>query len=222
MFEILNKHKTEVQTNEKSFGHEVSNDEEIDEMVNGEEIDEAHFDGKNQRYSFPEVVCEILNKRKTAVETDEKSIVHEVSNDEEIDEVTNDEEIDEMVNGEEIDEPHFDGKNQRYSFPEVVCEILNKHKIQVETDAKSIIHEVTNGEEIDEMVNGEEIGEVANNKEIGDVANDEEIDEVASDLLETIKEPDCGEKSCLSMKPRLSSIPTLAVVTPPKKIQKLF
>ena len=178
-----------------------------------EATNEPHFDGKNQRYSFPEVLYEILNKHKTEVETNEKSIRHEVSNDEE---------IDEMVNGEEIDEVHFDGKNQRYSFPEVVCEVLNKHKIQVETDAKSIVHEVTNGEEIDEMVNGREIDDVANNKEIGDVANDEEIDEVASDLLEIINEPDCGEKSCLSMKPRLSSIPTLAVVTPPKKIQKHF
>ena len=195
------------------------------------ETNEPHFDGKNQRYSFPEVVCEILNKHKTEVETDEKSVGHEVASDEEIDEVTNDEEIDEVVNGEEIDEAHFDGKNQRYSFPEVVCEILNKHKTEVETNEKSIGHEVasdeevdevTNYEEIDEMVNGEEIDEVANNKEIGDVANEEEIDEVASDLLETINEPDCGEKSCLSLKPRLPSLPTSVIGSPPETFRNTF
>ena len=106
-----------------------------------------------------------------------------------------------------------DGKNQKYSFPEVVWEILNKHKTQVETDEKSVVHEVTSDEEIDEVSNGEEID---------DVASDEEIDEVASDLLETINEPDCGEKSCLSLKPLLPSLPTSVIGTPPERFRNIF
>ena len=94
-----------------------------------------------------------------------------------------------------------------------MCEVLNKHKTQVETDEKSVVHEVASDEEIDEVSNGEEID---------DVASDEEIDEVASDLLGTINESHCGERRCLSLKPRLPSLPTSAIGTPPDRFRNTF
>ena len=193
MCEILNKYKTQGETDEKSVIHEVAKDEEIDEVADDENRRYSFPEVvcENRRYSFPEVVCEVLNKYKTQVETDEKSVVHEVAKDEEIDEVAKDE-------------------NRRYSFPEVVCEVLNKHKTQVETDEKSVVREVASDEEI---------GEISNGEEIDDVASDEEIDEVASDQLGTINESHCGEESCLSLKPHLPSLPTSAIGTPPERFR---